>query len=168
MCLSYKYRVLASLTPYLLDHISHFISVLTLKLMKSVPMIFILMVISSIDFGLPMKNNQAKISTSPSLPSSSKATKGVENMSEMKYKCVQGMLHCKIFANKLNIQLEKLPGRFHAEPVSEHQITTNNVNVLKKKIESHQGTIKENRLLREKNKINSADPDEYQKHGLSP
>lgn len=136
--------------------------------MKFIPMIFVRMGILSIDFALPMDNDQAKTSTSPLSSLSSKATKGVENMSMMKYRCVQGMLHCKVFANKVNIQLEKLPGRFHDIPLSKQQIATKNVNVLKKKIESHQGTIKENRLLREKNKINSADPDEYQKHGLSP
>lgn len=137
----------------------------------AIPTIFVLLTMFTFTLGLPMEGSQSHGSHMMS-SSTVKATKGIEDMSEMKYKCVQGILHCKVIANKIGIQYEKFPGRFNNEPVSEHQITLNNINVHKKQIAKHRAVIRENRNARVKMKKgldNSvAEPDSYHKFNLSP
>lgn len=93
-------------------------------------------------------------------------------MSEMKYKCVQGVLHCKVLANKIGIQYERLPGHLHTQSASERQMTDHNVEIHKNKIERHQSMIKENRIARAKANSekgsSSAGPDSYLRYGTSP
>ncbi|PWN31620.1 uncharacterized protein FA14DRAFT_192704 [Meira miltonrushii] len=122
-------------------------------------------------FPLPMEDNQSHHGATDSSPS--KATKGVGNMTEMKYRCVQGMLHGKVLANKIGIQYEQFPSRFHCQPASERVITEHNVRVHKNKIENHQAMIKANRIVRAKAKGEKASspaaaPDSFLRHGTSP
>ena len=140
-------------------------------IISTIPTIFLLLTMFTFIFGLPMEGSQSHGSHMMNRPSV-KATRGVESMSEMKYRCVQGILHCKVIANKIGIQYEKFPGRFNTEPDSEHQITSNNVNIHKQQIAKHRAIIRENRNVRAKMKNgldnNVAGPDSYHKFNLSP
>ena len=136
-----------------------------------IPPIFVLLTMFTVIFGLPMESSQSHGSHTKEILSI-RPTKGVESMSEMRYRCIQGMLHCKVIGNKIGIQYEKFPGRFNTEPVSEHQITSNNIKGHKEQIAKHRATIRENRNVRAKAKNgldnNVADPDSYHRFNLSP